>query len=39
MAKKQDSGFFGYAASYGVIALLLAPVLLIVAMVFRMVGY
>jgi len=39
MARKHLPNFFDYAAAYGVIALLLAPLLLIVAMVFRMVGY
>ena len=39
MARRDHPGFFDYAATYAVIAILLAPVLLIVAMVFRMVGY
>lgn len=39
MARKHMPNFFDYLAAYGVIAILLAPILLIVAMVFRMVGY
>jgi hypothetical protein len=39
MARRHLPSFFDYAATYLIIALLLAPVLLIVAMVFRMVGY
>lgn len=39
MAYKHIPGFFDYAAAYLIVGLLLAPVLLIVAMVFRVVGY